>query len=180
MIGGFGFTMMILYVFLEKIVGTIPVKRLGTPDEIGSIDPATGKITMIATPFKGPRRLRTDAEGKLWITAFPESAIVRFDPATSQFTRFDLPLSPKGGDTPYALNVDRPRGIVWVNGNQSDSLYTFDIAAEAWQQIPMPRRVTFTRDVEFEPDGTAYTSISNFPSWHVEDAQPTLIEVRRQ
>ena len=30
--------------------------------------------------------------------------------------------------------------------------------------IPMPRRVTFTRDVEFEPDGTAYTSISNFPA----------------
>ena len=153
--------------------------RLHT-DEIGSIDPATGKITMVATPFKGPRRLRTDAAGKLWITAFPESAIVRFDPATSEFTRFELPLIPKGGDTPYALNVDRPRGIVWVNGNQSDSLYTFDIASEAWQQIPMPRRVTFTRDVEFEPDGTAYTAIAHFPGWHVEDGQSTMIRVQRQ
>jgi hypothetical protein len=38
--------------------------------------------------------------------------------------------------------------------------------------------VSFTRDVEFDPDGTAYTSISNFPSWHVEDAQPTLIRVQ--
>lgn len=158
--------------------GRVWFARLHT-DEIGSIDPATGKITMIATPFKGPRRLRTDAEGKLWITAFPESAIVRFDPATAQFTRFDLPLSPKGGDTPYALNVDRPRGMVWINGNQSDSLYTFDIAAEAWQQIPMPRRVTFTRDVEFEPDGTAYTAIAHFPGWHVEDGQSTLIRVQR-
>lgn len=158
--------------------GKVWFARLHT-DEIGSIDPATGKITMIATPFKGPRRLRTDAQGKLWITAFPESAIVRFDPATAKFTRFDLPLSPKGGDTPYALNVDRPRGIVWVNGNQSDSLYTFDIATEAWQQIPMPRRVTFTRDVEFEPDGTAYTAIAHFPGWHVEDGQSTLIRVQR-
>jgi streptogramin lyase len=75
--------------------------------------------------------------------------------------------------------VDRPRGIVWVNGNQSDSLYTFDIASETWGVIPLPRRTSFTRDVEFDPAGTAYTSISNFPSWHVEDAQPTLIEVRR-
>jgi streptogramin lyase len=158
--------------------GKVWFARLHT-DEIGSIDPGTGKISMIATPFKGPRRLRTDAAGKLWITAFPESAIVRFDPATSQFTRFDLPLSPKGGDTPYALNVDRPRGIVWVNGNQSDSLYTFDIASETWQNIPMPRRVTFTRDVEFEPDGTAYTAIANFPGWHVEDGQSTLIRVQR-
>jgi virginiamycin B lyase len=158
--------------------GKVWFARLHT-DEIGSIDPATGKITMIATPFKGPRRLRTDADGRLWITAFPESAIVRYDPATAQFTRFDLPLSPQGGDTPYALNVDRPRGIVWVNGNQSDSLYTFDIAGGTWQQIPMPRRVTFTRDVEFEPDGTAYTAIAHFPGWHVEDGQSTLIRVQR-
>jgi len=159
--------------------GKVWFARLHT-DEIGSIDPATGKITMVATPFKGPRRLRTDAAGKLWITAFPESAIVRYDPATSEFTRFELPLIPKGGDTPYALNVDRPRGIVWVNGNQSDSLYTFDIASETWQQIPMPRRVTFTRDVEFEPDGTAYTAIAHFPGWQVEDGQSTMIRVQRQ
>jgi len=158
--------------------GKVWFARLHT-NEIGSIDPGTGEITMIATPFKGPRRLRTDAEGRLWITAFPESAIVRFDPATSKFTRFDLPLEPKGGDTPYALNVDRERGIVWVNGNQSDSLYTFDIASETWGIIPMPRRVTFTRDVEFEPDGTAYTAIAHFPGWHVEDGQSTLIRVQR-
>jgi len=159
--------------------GKVWFARLHT-DEIGSIDPDTGQITMIATPFKGPRRLRTDADGRLWITAFPESAIVRFDPATQEFKRFDLPLEPKGSETPYALNVDRPHGIVWVNGNQSDSLFTFDIAGETWQQIPMPRRVTFTRDVEFEPDGAAYTAIAHFPGWHVEDGQSTLIRVQRE
>jgi streptogramin lyase len=158
--------------------GKVWFARLHT-DEIGSIDPATGEVTMVATPFKGPRRLRTDAEGNLWIVAFPESAIARYEPATGRFTRFDLPVNPAGSDTPYSLNVDRPRGIVWVNGNQSDSLYTFDIASETWGVIPLPRRTSFTRDVEFDPAGTAYTSISNFPSWHVEDAQPTLIEVRR-
>jgi len=157
--------------------GKVWFARLHT-DEIGSIDPDTGTVTMVATPFKGPRRLRTDDHGNLWIAAFPESAIARYEPATGRFTRFDLPVQPKGSDTPYSLNVDRPRGIVWVNGNQSDSLYTYDIAAGTWSVIPLPRRVSFTRDVEFDPQGTAYTSISNFPSWHVEDAQPTLIEVR--
>ena len=157
--------------------GKVWFARLHT-DEIGSIDPDTGKVTMVATPFKGPRRLRSDAAGNLWIAAFPESAIARYEPANGRFTRFDLPVNPKGSDTPYSLNVDRPRGIVWVNGNQSDSLYAFDIAAGTWSVIPLPRRVSFTRDVEFDPQGTAYTSISNFPSWHVEEAQPTLIEVR--
>jgi len=158
--------------------GKVWFARLHT-DEIGSIDPGTGRITMIATPFKGPRRLRADAQGRLWIAAFPESAVVRYDPASGEFRRYDLPVNPKGGETPYSLNVDRPRGLVWVDGNQSDSLFVLDIASETWEVIPLPRRVSFTRDVEFDPAGTAYTSISNFPGWHVEDAQPTLIQVQR-
>jgi streptogramin lyase len=157
--------------------GKVWFARLHT-DEIGVLDPATGEVTMIPTPFKGPRRLRADAEGNLWIAAFPESAIAKYAPASGQFTRFDLPVLPKGSDTPYSLNVDRPRGIVWVNGNQSDSLYTLEIASGTWRVIPLARRGSFTRDVEFAPDGVVYTSISNFPSWHVEGMQPTLIRLQ--
>ena len=157
--------------------GKVWFSRLHT-DEIGSLDPDSGEIRMIATPFKGPRRLRSDAAGNLWIAAFPESAIVRYAPASGQFKRFELPVLPPGSDTPYSLNVDRPRGIVWVNGNQSDSLYAFDVAAETWRVFPLPRRGSFTRDVEFAPDGTVYTSISNFPGWHVEGMQPALIRVQ--
>ena len=157
--------------------GKVWFARLHT-DEIGVLDPATGEVSMIATPFKGPRRLRADADGNLWIAAFPESLIARYSPATGQFTRYDLPVLPKGSDTPYSLNVDRPRGIVWVNGNQSDSLYALDIASGTWRVFPLARRGSFTRDVEFAPDGTAFTSISNFPGWHVEGMQPTLIRVQ--
>jgi hypothetical protein len=39
--------------------------------------------------------------------------------------------------------------------------------------------VSFTRDVEFDPAGTADTSISNFPRWQVEDAPPTRIRVQQ-
>lgn len=157
--------------------GGVWFARLHT-DEIGHIDPDTGHITMIATPFSGPRRLRSDAEGNLWIGAFPESAIARYEPASGRFTRFDLPVVPKGSETPYALNVDKRRGIVWVNGNQSDALYALDIKAGTWRTVPLPRRVAFTRDIEIAEDGTIYTSTSNFPSWHVEDAQPSMIRVQ--
>ena len=125
-----------------------------------------------------PRRLRSDADGNLWITAFPESAIYRYEPAAQRFTRFELPVLPKGSETPYALNVDKRRGIVWVNGNQSDSLYALEIASGNWRRVPLPRRVAFTRDIEIAADGTVYTSTSSFPSWHVEDGQPTLIRVQ--
>jgi len=157
--------------------GSVWVSRLHA-DDLARIDPKSGAVTMVPVPFAGPRRLRSDADGNLWITAFPESAIYRYEPATQRFTRFELPVLPKGSETPYALNVDKRRGIVWVNGNQSDSLYALEIASGTWRRVPLPRRVAFTRDIEIAADGTVYTSTSSFPSWHVEDGQPTLIRVQ--
>ena len=152
------------------------IARLHT-DEIASIDPVSGRVTMIKTPFKAPRRLRSDREGNLWITAFNESQIARYSPRTGQFTRYDLPAVPKGSDTPYSLNVDQARNQVWVNGSNSDSVYRFDIATQAWTMFPMQRRVTFTRDVEISARGKVYVTSAAFPSWQIEDAQPTLIEI---
>jgi streptogramin lyase len=144
-------------------------------DSIGRIDPETHKIKMYDTPFKGPRRLRIDAQGGIWIAAFPESQIVRFDQKSEQFEAFDLPVKPLGSETPYSLNIDKKRNVVWVNGNTSDALYSYHYQSKTWQHFPMPKRVTFTRDVEISDDGVVYTTNSSFPSWHIEDAQPSLI-----
>ncbi|MFZ4715836.1 MAG: hypothetical protein ACOYL6_19090 [Bacteriovoracaceae bacterium] len=158
--------------------GRVWFARLHT-DEIGSIDPETLKVEMYKTPFMGPRRLRSDGEGRLWITAFGDSAISSFDPETKKFKVIDLPVIPKGSETPYSLNVEKETGKVWVTGNQSDSLYVYDIKTGHFEKIPLPRRTTFTRDIEFSKDHKAYTSNSNFPSWHIEDSQPSLIEISR-
>jgi streptogramin lyase len=155
------------------------IARLHT-DEIASVDPDTGTVTMVKTPFKGPRRLRADRDGNLWIVGFNESQIVRYAPKSGEFTRLDLPVMPKGSDTPYSLNVDRARHQVWVNGTNSDSVYRYDIATQTWVNFPMQRRVTFTRDVEISPQGRAYVTSASFPSWHIEDTQPTLIEITPQ
>ena len=144
-------------------------------DSIGRIDPETHDIKMYDTPFKGPRRLRIDAQGGVWIAAFPESQIVRFDQKSEQFEAFDLPVKPLGSETPYSLNIDKKRNVVWVNGNTSDALYSYHYQSKTWQHFPMPKRVTFTRDVEISDDGVVYTTNSSFPSWHIEDAQPSLI-----
>ena len=152
------------------------IARLHT-DEIASVDPDTGTVTMVKTPFKGPRRLRSDKDGNLWIVAFNESQIVRYTPSTGEFLRLDLPVVPKGSDTPYSLNVDKARHQVWVNGTNSDSVYRYDIATQTWSMFPMQRHVTFTRDVEISPKGQVYVTSASFPSWHIEDAQPTLIEI---
>ncbi|MBW7850640.1 MAG: hypothetical protein H3C38_09110 [Rhodospirillales bacterium] len=146
-------------------------------DEIGRVDPDTGEVRMFKTPFVSPRRLRADADGNLWITVFAEGRLAKFDPATERFTLFDLPTRPAGSETPYSLNVDRRRGIVWINGTASDSMLSFDIKREEWRVYPLPRRRTFTRDVVVADDGSIFTSNGSFPAWHIEDGQPTVIRV---
>ncbi len=154
--------------------GMVWVARLYAND-LARINPDTGEVTMIEFPFQGPRRLRTDAEGNLWIVAFQDSLLVRYVPATGEFSSFKLPVI---NEVPYALNVDRDRGVVWVNGNQSDTILAFDIATESWQVYPLPRQRFFTRDIEIsEQDGAVYTSNSHFPTWQSEGAVPTLLRI---
>ncbi len=156
--------------------GTIWFARLHA-DSIGMIDPKTDLVTMIDTPFMGPRRLRIDKQNHVWIGAFPEGAIAKYTPEDGKFKMYPMPTAVDGIETPYSLNVDRARNLVWVNGTSSDNILTLDIATEKWKVYPMSRKMTFTRDVEFSPDGKAYTCNGGFPSWHIEDGQPTLIEI---
>ncbi|MEH6585129.1 MAG: lyase [Halioglobus sp.] len=154
--------------------GSIWVARLYAND-LAHIDPDSGEITMIDFPYSGPRRLRADADGNIWIVAFQNSLLVKYDPRSKTFTDYALPVV---NELPYALNVDRDRATVWVNGNQSDTILSFDIATESWKVYPMPRQRFFTRDIEIsEEDGAIYTTNSHFPTWQSEGATPTLLRI---
>ncbi|MBF7728798.1 Vgb family protein [Pseudomonas sp. N040] len=146
-------------------------------NSIGVIDPKDDSVQIIDTPFQAPRRMRVDAVGDVWITAFPEGKIVRYSPADGSFTDYPLPSALNNVETPYALNVDRARQQVWVTGTSSDTLMRLDIASGDWETFPMTRKVTFTRDIEIAKDGSVYTTNGAFPSWQIEDGQPTLIKL---
>lgn len=153
--------------------GTVWAARLNAND-LARIDPETGEVTMIDVPYNGPRRLRVDANNKVWLVAFQDSLLVKYDPETGEFSDYDLPVI---NELPYALNVDRSRGRVWVNGNQSDTILSFDIDSETWKVYPMPRQRFFTRDIEVAEDGSIFTSNSHFPAWQTEGGVPTLLRI---
>lgn len=158
---------------ISPVDGSVWVARLYA-DDIARIDPDTGDVMTFETPFHAPRRLRIDAIGDLWIAVFSDGKLARYEPPANRFKLFDLPVT---SETPYALNVDRERGVVWVNGNQSDTLMSFHVASGTWRVYPMPRRRTFTRDIEIAEDGSVVTSNSHFPGWMIEGGQPTVIRV---
>jgi hypothetical protein len=147
---------------------------------IGRLDPRTGAIRMVDTPFPAPRRLRFDSQGRLWIPSFSSGTLARFDPATGAFATWTLPTQVHGTETPYALNVDRRTDTVWVCGTQSDSLIRFTPADERFTVYPLPDRVTYTREIDFDAAGAVWTCNSNLPAWQIESGTPTLIRLEPQ
>jgi virginiamycin B lyase len=144
---------------------------------IGRLDPESGEIRMVDTPFPAPRRLRFDGRGRLWIPSFSSGTLARFDPTTGEFATWTLPTEQTGTETPYALNVDRRTGAVWVCGTQSDSLIRFTPADERFTVYPLPNRVTYTREIDFDEHGAVWTCNSNLPAWQIERGTPTLIRL---
>jgi virginiamycin B lyase len=143
---------------------------------IGRIDPATLSTQLIDTPFPGPRRLRFDSKGNLWIPGFSAGLIARYTPDSAEFKTWKLPI--EGVETPYALNVDRSTDTVWICGTNSDSLISFEPSSERFTVYPLPTRVTYTREIDFDGQGGVWASNSNFPTWQIEGPGPKLIRVQ--
>ena len=145
-------------------------------NKIGRIDPKTMAVTEFDTPLQGPRRPRFDALGALWIPAFDEGALMRFDTATNRFESWKIPgVGDNEYETPYALNVDRASGDVWLAANNSDRILRFTPATKTFQSYPSPTRVTVLRDFAFTRDGRVCSSSSNLPAYAIEDQRPSFI-----
>ena len=144
---------------------------------IGRVDPASFQVEMIETPFAAPRRLRFDSAGRLWIPSFSEGILARFDPATREFRSWEIPIEPRGSETPYALHVDRRTDVVWVCGTNSDTLVRFEPGPERFTIYPLPTRVTYTREIDFDPLGRVWTSNSNSPASQIEGGVPRVLRL---
>ncbi len=144
---------------------------------IGRIDPDSFEVELIDTPFTAPRRLRFDSQGQLWIPGFSAGLVSRFDPVTREFESFELPIEPRGSAIPYALNVDRRTDTVWICGTNSDSLIRFEPASGRFLVYPLPTRVTYTREIDFDDQGRVWTSNSNVPTWQIEGGYPRLLRL---
>ncbi len=143
---------------------------------IGRLDPDSGAVEVIDTPFPGPRRLRFDSKGNLWIPGFSAGLIARYTPPSREFRTWKLPTD--GVETPYALNVDRRTDTVWICGTSSDTLISFAPATESFTVYPLPTRVTYTREIDFDEHGGVWASNSNFPTWQIEAPGPKVLRLQ--
>jgi streptogramin lyase len=139
--------------------------------KVGRVDPKTLAVQEFDPPLSGPRRLRFDASGTLWIPAFGDGALVKLEPKTMKYTTYPMPrLSPEESEAPYALAVDPRRQDVWITSNMSDRLFRFLPKEERFITYRVPVRGTYTREFFFPADGRICTPSSPLP------AAPDVIE----
>ena len=139
--------------------------------KIGRVDPKTLEVKEFDPPLSGPRRLRFDASGTLWIPAFGDGALVKLDTRTMKYTNYQMPrLSPGEAEAPYALAVDPRRRDVWITANMSDRLFRFIPKEGRFITYRMPTRGFYSREFFFPADGRICSPASPLP------AAPDVIE----
>ena len=145
-------------------------------NRIGRIDPTApdGDIKEWNPPFRGPRRLHVAPDGIVWVPGFGSGVFGKFDPTTEEWTVYDLPDAEN--QIPYALNID-PKGYVWICGTHNDTLNRFDPKTEELVEFRLPSRVTYTREIEFAPDGSIWVCNSNYPIRHTERGKGSVIKI---
>ena len=144
-------------------------------NRIGRIDPSAddGDIKEWNPPFRGPRRLHVAPDGMVWVPGFGSGVFGKFDPNNEYWTVYDLPDAEN--QIPYALNVDKD-GIVWICGTGNDTINRFDPKAETLVAFRLPTRVSYTREIEFDDDGSVWTSTSG-PARHMERGVGAVIRI---
>ena len=66
---------------------------------------------------------------------------------------------------------------MWICGTASDSIIRFEPETERWLVYPLPTRVTYTRDIDFDAEGRIWTSNSNGPAWQIKGGVPRVLRL---
>ena len=73
--------------------------------------------------------------------------------------------------------MDLRNDDVWICGTNSDTLIRFRPESQHFTVYPLPTRVTYTRELDFDAEGTVWTSNSNAPAWQIETGVPRVIRL---
>jgi streptogramin lyase len=160
---------------VDPISGDIWYSKLYA-NKIGRINARTLTVEEFTPPQMGPRGLRFDKNGALWVAFSGSSSIASLDPKTMKWQVYPLPtLSPEETDAPYSLGVQPATQDVWVTANQSDQVYRFIPSERRFIIYPLPTRDTWMRDIAFTQDGLVCGTSGPLPTINIEGGYPMVL-----
>ena len=108
-------------------------------DAIGYVDPETLKVTEYDSPVRGPRRLRFDKSGQLWVTGYTDGVIAQIKPDAMDIKVHKMPEFEKDHrPAPYSLAIHPVTQEVWINETMNDRVYRYIPAEDRFLSYPMP------------------------------------------
>ena len=146
-------------------------------DKIGHVNPDTLEITEYDSPVRGPRRMRFDENGILWVTGYSEGELARVD-VTKGFDSkvYEMPEFAEGfRPAPYALGVHPDTQDIWINENMTDRIFRFIPAEERFVVYPLPLSGSYSRDMTFSAEGRVCLSNNPIPPPALEGAMLEIL-----
>ncbi len=178
--------------------GTVWYTNFGEQN-IGRMDPKTGKVTEIALPElkkgwpQGSLSLHSDKDGNVWFGMMYQGAIGKFDVATQKVETFSLP--PEMNKAMTQVNMVRPEstavdGKVWSQNNGFAALHRLDLKTGAIETIEPFKGTAAKSEVSHNiydiiPDSQNNIYFTDFAQQHIgrvdaKTGQTTLFELPYQ
>jgi virginiamycin B lyase len=133
--------------------------ELGT-SKMGSIDPATMKITEYPLPAEvRPRRLAIAHDDTVYFTDFKSGHLGHLNLATGAVKLYDSPSGPESN--PYGITIT-PDGMVWYSesGVKPNTIVRFDPKTETFARAKIPSGGGVIRNMAATSDGRVYIACS--------------------
>jgi streptogramin lyase len=132
-------------------------------DRLIGYDPATSESRVVLMPpgEMGPRRFDIDAQGIIWLPMYASGSLLRFEPASGVFRRYDLPIK---DSSPYVAKLDPARGVLWIGTGSADAVFRLHIASGSIDTYLLPSRGALVRHIAIDAnDGSAWLAYGGSP-----------------
>ena len=95
--------------------------------------------TKLRTGAAGGNTMRVHPNGTVWFNAIGNNTVIRLDPATKEFTGFEVPSGVKAGKSasPYGMAIAGDGGI-WVAENAMDKMARVDPVTGKMEEFEIP------------------------------------------
>jgi streptogramin lyase len=130
-----------------------------------SFDPKTEQFLVYNLPpttsgSASGNTVRVHPDDTVWLASIAANQVIRFDPATKQFTFFDVPAGVKNhkNATPYGMAVDGG-GKVWVVENAVNQIARIDPKSGEFEEFPLPVKDPVARKMGADWDGNLWVGL---------------------
>src|SRR5438105_6988360 len=130
-----------------------------------SFDPTSERSTVYNVP---PTRsggasgntMRVHPDNTVWLAAIGSNQVIRLDPATKEFTIYDVPVGIKNNRnaTPYVMAIGGD-GNVWVVENAFDQIARIDRTTGKFDEFPLGVKDPVARKMVADWDGNLWVGL---------------------